>query len=49
MAELSKRKDNFNDLVSAGGLLLLRPLITDVVPSIAQTACIALGRLSADS
>lgn len=49
LAELSKRKENFEDITSLGGLLLLRPLITDVVPSIAQTACIALGRLAAES
>lgn len=49
IAELSKRKENFEDIVSAGGLLLLRPLIMDVVPSIAQTACIALGRMAGES
>jgi len=49
IAELSKRKENLDDIIAAGGLLILRPMITDVIPSIAQTACIALGRLAAES
>jgi hypothetical protein len=49
VAELSKRKENLDDIVAAGGLLILRPMITDVIPSIAQTSCIALGRLAAES
>lgn len=34
---------------SLGALLLLRPLLLDVVPSVAQTACIAIGRMASQS
>ena len=30
-------------------LLLLRPLLLDVVPSVSQTACIAIGRMAENS
>lgn len=49
VAEYSKRKENFESLQSAGVLLLLRPLLLDVVPSVAQTACIAIGRMASES
>jgi hypothetical protein len=37
------------DSFSPGVLLLLRPLLLDVVPSISQTACIAIGRMACRS
>lgn len=41
-----KRDEIIDALDSAGALVLLRPLLLDPVPSIAQTACIAIGRLA---
>ena len=49
IAELVKRKENFDDIIALGGLILLRPLTLDVVPSISQTACIVLGRMASES
>ena len=49
LSNVSLKPDLIPMIVSAGGLILLRPLVTDIVPSIAQTACITLGRLSSES
>lgn len=49
IAELAKYRQNTEAIISAGGLLILRSLMLDLVPAVAQTACIAVGRLAADS
>ncbi|KAL0210786.1 hypothetical protein P9112_009084 [Eukaryota sp. TZLM1-RC] len=46
IAELSTRPQNIDSLMSANVLVLLRSLIMDSVPSIAQSAMLALGRLA---
>ncbi|XP_069705435.1 sperm-associated antigen 6-like [Periplaneta americana] len=46
IADLSSRPHNIEYLVNAGVLDLLRPLLSDVVPTIQQTAAVALGRLA---
>lgn len=46
VAELSSRPQNIEVLQNAGVMLLLRPLLLDIVPSIQQTAVLALGRLA---
>ncbi|XP_046617133.1 sperm-associated antigen 6-like isoform X3 [Neodiprion virginianus] len=46
VADLASRPQNVDCLENAGVLDLLRPLLSDVVPSIQQTAAIALGRLA---
>ncbi|KAL0213023.1 hypothetical protein RCL1_006649 [Eukaryota sp. TZLM3-RCL] len=46
IAELSTRPQNIDPLMSANVLVLLRSLISDAVPSIAQSAMLALGRLA---
>ncbi|XP_002164433.1 sperm-associated antigen 6 isoform X1 [Hydra vulgaris] len=46
VAELASRPQNIETLQNAGIMALLRPLLLDVVPSIQQTAALALGRLA---
>ncbi|XP_029935390.1 sperm-associated antigen 6 [Myripristis murdjan] len=46
VSELAARPQNIEILQSAGVMSLLRPLLLDVVPSIQQTAALALGRLA---
>ncbi|KAJ9600980.1 hypothetical protein L9F63_000818 [Diploptera punctata] len=46
VADLATRVQNIEHLVNAGVLDLLRPLLSDVVPSIQQTAAVALGRMA---
>nr|CEL64798.1 TPA: armadillo/beta-catenin-like repeat protein,putative [Neospora caninum Liverpool] len=49
VADLSSRPQNIETLHSAGVMSLLRPLLLDNVPSIQQTAALALGRLASHS
>lgn len=49
VAELSTRPQNIESLQKAGVMALLRPLLLDNVPSIQQTAALALGRLASYS
>ena len=46
VAELSTRPQNIETLQAAGVMQLLRPLLLDVVPTVQQTAALALGRLA---
>ncbi|CAG2063556.1 unnamed protein product, partial [Timema podura] len=46
VSDLASRPNNIEYLDSAGVLDLLRPLLSDVVPSVQHTAAIALGRLA---
>ncbi|XP_043279064.1 sperm-associated antigen 6-like [Venturia canescens] len=46
IADLASRPHNVECLETAGVLDLLRPLLSDVVPSIQQMSAIALGRLA---
>lgn len=46
IAELATRPQNIEALQSAGVMSLLRPLLLDNVPSISQSAALALGRLA---
>lgn len=46
VSELASRPQNIETLQNAGVMQLLRPLLLDIVPSIQQTAAIALGRLA---
>jgi hypothetical protein len=46
IAELSTHPQNVEALYSAGVVALLKPLLLDVVPSIQQSAALALGRLA---
>ena len=46
VAELATRPQNIETLQNAGIMPLLRPLLLDVVPTIQQTAALALGRLA---
>ena len=46
MADLATRPQNIETLQNAGVMPLLRPLLLDVVPSVQQTAALALGRLA---
>eukprot|EP00793_Prasinoderma_coloniale_P006401 PRCOL_00001231-RA len=46
VAELATRPQNIEALQSAGVMSLLRPLLLDNVPSIQQSAALALGRLA---
>jgi hypothetical protein len=46
VAELATRPQNIEALQSAGVMALLRPLLLDNVPSISQSAALALGRLA---
>ena len=46
VAELSTRGVNIETLQAAGVLQLLRPLLLDIVPTVQQTAALALGRLA---
>ncbi|XP_052014702.1 sperm-associated antigen 6 isoform X2 [Apodemus sylvaticus] len=46
VAELATRPQNIETLQNAGVMSLLRPLLLDVVPTIQQTAALALGRLA---
>ena len=46
IAEMATRPQNIEFLQNAGVMQLLRPLLLDNVPSIQQTAAIALGRLA---
>lgn len=49
VAELATRPQNIDALQSAGVMALLRPLLLDNVPSIQQSAALALGRLASYS
>ena len=49
IAELAQRPQNIDDLQNAGVMELLRPLLLDNVPSIQQSAALALGRLASYS
>lgn len=49
VAELATRPQNIDALQNAGVLALLRPLLLDNVPSIQQSAALALGRLASYS
>ncbi|XP_074549772.1 sperm-associated antigen 6 [Halichoeres trimaculatus] len=46
IADLASRPQNIETLQNAGVMSLLRPLMLDVVPSIQQTAALALSRLA---
>lgn len=46
VAELANHSENIETLQNGGAMALLRPLLLDVVPSIQQTAALALGRLA---
>lgn len=46
VAELAIRPANIDALQNAGVMMLLRPLLIDTVPSIQQSAALALGRLA---
>ena len=46
VAELAMRPQNIEALQNAGVMSLLRPLLLDTVPSIQQSAALALGRLA---
>jgi len=46
VAELAMRPQNVEALQNAGVMMLLRPLLLDTVPSIQQSAALALGRLA---
>jgi len=46
VAELATRPQKIEELQSAGVMQLLRPLLLDIVPSIQQSAALALGRLA---
>ena len=46
IAELSTHQQNVEALYSAGVMSLLKPLLLDVVPSIQQSAALAIGRLA---
>lgn len=46
IADLANRPQNIEVLQSNGALALLRPLLLDTVPSIQQSAALALGRLA---
>lgn len=46
IAELANRPQNIEALQNAGVMALLRPLLMDTVPSIQQSAALALGRLA---
>ena len=46
VAEMAQRPGNIQFLRDAGAMQLLRPLLLDNVPSIQQTAALALGRLA---
>lgn len=49
VAELAIRPSNMEALQNAGVMMLLRPLLLDTVPSIQQSAALALGRLASHS
>ncbi|KAF4079761.1 hypothetical protein AMELA_G00181920 [Ameiurus melas] len=49
VAELSVRPQNIETLQNAGVMSLLRPLLLDAVPTIQQSAALALGRLASYS
>jgi hypothetical protein len=44
VAEIAGRESNIQTLVDTGVLALLRPLLSDPVPSVQQAAAVALGR-----
>merc|ERR1711976_823269 len=46
VAELATRPQNIEILQNAGVMSLLRPVLLDIVPTIQQTAALALGRLA---
>ncbi|KAM3860506.1 sperm-associated antigen 6 [Diretmus argenteus] len=46
VAELANRPHNIEALQVAGVMSLLRPLLSDVVPTVQQTTVLALGRLA---
>lgn len=46
VAELAMRPQNIEALQNAGVMMLLRPLLLDNIPSIQQSAALALGRLA---
>lgn len=46
VSELASRPQNIESLQNNGVMQLLRPLLLDIVPTIQQTAALALGRLA---
>lgn len=46
VAELSNRPRNIEPLQAAGAMELLRPLLLDTVPSVQQSAALAIGRMA---
>ena len=46
IAELSTRPQNIETLQAANVMQLLRPLLLDIIPTVQQTAALALGRLA---
>ncbi|XP_057321383.1 sperm-associated antigen 6-like [Microplitis mediator] len=46
VSDLSSRNNNIEALENAGALDLLEPLLSDIIPSIQQTAVVALGKLA---
>ena len=46
VSELASRPQNIETLQNNGVMQLLRPLLLDIVPTIQQTAAMALGRLA---
>ena len=49
VADASNRSQSAEVLHAAGAIELLKPLLLDAVPSIQQTAALALGRLAGHS
>ncbi len=46
VSELASRPQNIESLQNNGVMQLLRPLLLDIVPTVQQTAALALGRLA---
>ena len=46
VSELASRPQNIESLQNNGVMQLLRPLLLDIVPTVQQTAAMALGRLA---
>eukprot|EP01066_Platyproteum_vivax_P008246 Platyproteum_vivax@DN341_c0_g1_i1.p1 len=49
VADLANRPQNIENLQNAGAIQLLRPLLIDSVPSVQQSAAVALGRMAGHS
>lgn len=46
VAEIAQQSQNVQPLHEANAIVLLRPLLSDVVPTIQQTAAVAIGRMA---